>query len=76
MNMTLTEAMKRLEIFAGQQMNGEMETAIRTVLAEMQKRVEVVRCSECKYDLTDQCDLLDEETRPRRDDFCSYGERK
>ena len=44
--MTLTEAMKRLEIFAGQQMSEEMETAIRTVLDNMKKRVEVVTCAD------------------------------
>lgn len=80
--MTLDEALKRLEIFAGQQMNPDMETAIRTVLAEMKRRGEVITCAECRYKpiakvnckgflicAASQMEITDT-------DFCSYGERK
>lgn len=48
--MELTQAMKRLEIYADQQM-GDMEEAIRTVLDNMKKRVEVVTCADCKLNM-------------------------
>lgn len=61
--MELTQAMKRLEIFAGQQMNDEIETAIRTVLAEMKRRTKATsEVEKLKQALALACDELAEVT--------------
>jgi hypothetical protein len=44
-------------------------------------RVSVVRCKDCKYDMTSQCPMRDGFERERdpysyANDFCSYGERR
>ena len=41
-------------------------------------RIEVIRCKDCKWYDNIGCALIivDEEDRPKPDDFCSYGERK
>lgn len=53
--------------------------AHKEVLNEvLPKRVEVVRCKDCKWYDNIGCALIivDEEDRPKPDDYCSYGERK
>lgn len=80
--MTLTQAMQILGIAEGQQISDEVAEAIRTVLAEMKQRVEVITCAECRYKpiakvnrkgflicAASQMEITDT-------DFCSYGERK
>lgn len=39
---------------------------------------ELIRCKDCKWYDNIGCALIivDEEDRPKPDDFCSYGERK
>lgn len=40
--------------------------------------VQIVRCKDCKWYDNIGCALIivDEEDRPKPDDYCSYGERK
>ena len=79
--MTLEQAIKTLTIAEGQQMSGRVEEAIRIVLDNMKKRVEVVRCEKCSY--SHECEQMiymgtdDEDNELYRFvRFCSYGERR
>lgn len=40
------------------------------------KRVDVVRCRECKYRSKDGCPIIDADIWMDDEDFCSHGERK
>ena len=83
MNMTLEQAIATLTVAENQQMSGRVEEAIRIVLDNMKKRVEVVRCRDCEHRHTNDCSMVaidyeEEEftSWEEDDDFCSYGERK
>jgi len=79
MNMTLTQAMQILGVAEGQQLSDEVAEAIRTVLAEMKQRAEIVRCDGCcrKITLRGQIYCTKFNDSPVYEtDFCSYGERK
>ena len=40
------------------------------------KRVDVIRCRECKYRSKDVCPIIDADIWMDDEDFCSHGERK
>ena len=80
--MTLEQAIEALTIAESQQISDEVAEAIRTAIAEMKQRGEVITCAECRYKpiakvnhkgflicAASQMEITDT-------DFCSYGERK
>lgn len=56
----------------------EGRAKIEPVILVPKDYVQVVRCKDCKWYDNIGCALIivDEEDRPKPDDYCSYGERK